>query len=187
LPASLVWEGLPGPAPVLLVLLALHVTIVVLSWKMLRRCGVPSSEVMAAVAPMLLFPPAAIHAWSHLSRDLYLDLEPLAVAAAILEGEALREVARRLVYRGELLRGLGDEAALAVEAERAAWRKTLKAAGTSFERVLEAPVSTDASAALCCPLCVAEYRAGFTTCSDCGIPLRRVARAAGSPPVLVEA
>jgi len=41
--------------------------------------------------------------------------------------------------------------------------------------VLEAPASPDPSAALYCPLCAGEYRAGFSTCSDCGVSLRALA------------
>lgn len=187
LPASVAFEGAPGPETVLLLLLALHVLIVALSWRMLRRCGVSSGDATSALAPMLLFPPAAIHAGTHLSRDLFLDLDPLAAAGAILDAEAFRPLARRLVHRLELLRGLGPDAAGAAETQLGSWRAVIAATGSSLEQVLEAPASADPSAALYCPLCAGEYRAGFTACSDCGIPLRSLAGPVGSRRVLLEA
>lgn len=184
LPLSVSLEGAPGPEAVLLLLLALHVLTVAIAWRMLRRCALPPGDVTSALAPMLLFPPAAIHAGAHLSRDLFLDLDPLGAAAAILDAEGFRALARRLVQRLELLRGLGPDAACAVEAQLGSWKRMIEAAGSSLERVREAPASTDPSAALYCPLCSSEFRAGFTACSDCGIPLRSLANPVGSKPVL---
>ena len=175
LPASVTVEWAPGPGVVLLLVLILHVAIVASSWRMLRGCGLRLGAVASALAPMLLFPPAAIHASCHLSRDLFLDLDPLAAAGAILDGEAFRALAGRFVHRLEVVRGLGDEAAAAAAAQLASWRDVLKAAGTSLEQVLAAPASLDPAAALYCPLCASEYRAGFSTCSDCGVALRGLA------------
>ncbi len=42
-----------------------------------------------------------------------------------------------------------------------------ESASDAFERLLP----DDASGNLYCPLCAAEYREGFTTCSDCRVPL----------------
>ena len=76
---------------------------------------------------------------------------------------------RRVVLRlGRPCRWLGI-------AQLGSWRGVLKAAGTSLEQVLEAPASLDPAAALYCPLCASEYRAGFSTCSDCGVALRGLA------------
>ncbi len=175
LPASVAVEWAPGPGAVLLLVLLLHVAILTLSWRMLGGCGLGSGAVASALAPMLLFPPAAIHASCHLSRDLFLDLDPLAAAGAILDGEAFRALAGRLIHRLEVVRGLGDEAAAAAEAALDSWRGVLKAAGTSLEQVLVAPASLDPAAVLYCPLCASEYRAGFSTCSDCGVALRGLA------------
>ena len=175
LPASVAVEWARGPGAVLVLVLALHVAILTLSWRMLRGCGLRSGAIASALAPMLLFPPAAIHASCHLSRDLFVDLDPLAAAGAILDGEGFRALAGRLVHRLEVVRGLGEAAAAAAEAQLASWRGVLKAAGTSLEQVLEAPASLDPAAALYCPLCASEYRAGFSTCSDCGVALRGLA------------
>ncbi len=175
LPASVAGEWAPGPGAVLLLVLVLHVAILALSWRMLRGCGLRAGAVASVLAPMLLFPPAAIHASCHLSRDLFLDLDPLAAAGAILDREAFRALASRLVHRLEVVRGLGDEAAAAADAQLCSWRGVLKAAGTSLEQVLEAPASLDPAAALYCPLCASEYRAGFSTCSDCRVALRGLA------------
>lgn len=174
LPASVAIEG-PGPGPVLLLVLALLLAIAGVSWTMLRRCGRSRAEAASAVAPMLLFPPSAIHASGHLARDLYLDLDPMAAAAAVLPGEAFLAVARRLVHHLDALRGAGEGAAAGAEAQLASWRDVLKAAGASLDDVVAAPASPDPSAALYCPLCGGEYRAGFSTCSDCGVPLRALA------------
>jgi hypothetical protein len=45
--------------------------------------------------------------------------------------------------------------------------------GRSAERARLActPVPQEAGAASYCPLCSAEYRAGFSTCADCGVPV----------------
>jgi len=175
LPASVAVEWAPGPEFVLPLVLVLHLGIVAAAWRMLRACGLRAGAIATALGPMLLFPPAAIHASGHLSRDLFLDRDPLAAAAAILDGEAFRALAGRLVHRLEVVRGLGDDAAAAADAQMSAWRAVLKAAGTSLEQVLAAPSSLDPAAALYCPLCASEYRAGFSTCSDCGVPLRGLA------------
>jgi hypothetical protein len=156
-----------------LALLALtHVALVVFAYRALKRFGSPAA--VSALQTMALFPPDAMHAPLTLSRDLYADALPLAAAAALLPPPAFEDLARRERHRREVAleaaRGTDREAFLAVELE--VLDDVAARAGADLARVKAAPALVDASAAAYCPLCFAEYRAGFASCSDCRAPLR---------------
>jgi hypothetical protein len=156
---------------------ALWAAILALGLRALRGCGVTGRAALSAASPMLLFPPAAIHACSFLFRDLFSGFDPLAVAAALLPSARFRGVARRA------LQGLAAARDGAADvSERRRWELELGAAetvvrgaGTSPAEVLAAPARRDPSAGGYCPRCEVEYRPGFTSCSDCRVELEAFA------------
>jgi len=172
LPVSWVaeWEWRPSPLVAGALVGALYLATVLLSMAMLRDCGLGRRAILSAVLPLLLFPPAVAHAPSIVARELYLGFEPLAVGTRLLTHVGFERLLR-------LGRGAPQEAA-----QDGAWdldRLVEKVVRASAGRVLARrprPVPSDASAGAFCPSCLAEYRAGFSRCSDCDAALEPFGR-----------
>jgi len=139
----------------------------------LRRCGRTAGAIAGTLAPLVLFPPAAIHALTLVGRDLYAPFHPLAVAAALLDRPAFAALARREYHRmaGARARATGTPLADWWTSEETIWRAVVAAVGLAPDDVLAPPPRADAAAATYCPACAAEYRDGFALCGDCGVPL----------------
>jgi hypothetical protein len=118
------------------------------------------------VLPLLLFPPAAAHAGAIVARELYVGFEPLALARLLLPPAELDRLVRRL----------GAEATGGGAGE--AWNVNALVRELLQENAPRPapPPRRDAAAAAFCPSCLAEYRAGFSRCSDCDVPLQPYAR-----------
>ena len=165
-PASLVpglaWR--PSPLAAIAVALALWASTLAASVVMLRDCGLSRGPILSAVLPLLLFPPAAAHAGSIVVRELYLGFEPLALGRLLLAPAELE------------LPALCPAAAAAGAAE--GWDAAAlvgELLGGGRPRATRSP-SPDVTAAAYCPSCLAEYRGGFSRCSDCDAPLQPYAR-----------
>lgn len=175
LPASLyfpehAWRGaIPWLIPAIVLL---HASIIVLSIRLLRRCGLAKRAILDALAPLLLFPPSSAHVLSLILREGYLAFTPVACAAAWLTPAELVPLARRELRR--LDRACAQAAdggqAASFRQQRDGWRQTLAAVGIDLDRSL-APLRHDSTAVAYCPLCEAEYRAEARECSDCREPL----------------
>ncbi len=165
-PASLVpglaWR--PSPLAAIAVALALWAATVAASVVMLRDCGLGRGPILSAVLPLLLFPPAAAHAGSIVARELYAGFEPLALARLLLAPAELDLQARRPAAPAGGAGEVWDAAALVGEL-----------LGDDRPRAARPP-SPDVTAAAYCPSCLAEYRAGFSRCSDCDALLQPYAR-----------
>jgi hypothetical protein len=183
LPASVYApERLPlAPVQILGAAALVYAAIVGVAWSSLRRAGLDRSAALAALSPILLFPPAAVHATGVVHRDLYTAFDPLAVAAALLPEAEFRERARRRLGAAALESEHEAEPPELRKAREQAWDALLAAAGTSARELLGPRASADASAAAYCPLCAAEYRTGFGQCADCRVPLRPLALASTAP------
>jgi hypothetical protein len=154
--------------------LATYVAIQIKGNAALRDAGVGSRDRWRALSPALLFPPAACHLLAVFERDLYAGVTATTVAAGFLEREGfLRYAARRLRRIEALARAAAGSAAEAVwRVQSACIEMELRGLGTSADTVLAAAEKrTDVTAASWCPVCMAEYRAGADTCSDCGLGL----------------
>jgi len=160
----------PDPAWVLLALVPVYLAILVLAWLTLGGCGLRPSARLATLATVFFFPPAAAHVTSLLARRLHSAFDPMSLAAALLPDPAFRDFARERFHRlrreGEEP-GLGEHAALA----ETAWRRAVAASGQPVEAVIAPPATTDPTSSTYCPLCSNEYRAGFSVCSECQVPL----------------
>jgi len=99
------------------------------------------------------------------ARELYVAFEPLALARLLLAPGDLD----RLVRRSAAVSPAAGEA----WDVRALVRDVLEKKGV---RPSPPPPRRDASAVAFCPSCLAEYRAGFSVCSDCETPLRPYGR-----------
>jgi hypothetical protein len=158
---ALPWTVYLGPrdgsraTAVVLVAAFLWAAIVAVAAHSLRTAGLRAGAILSAVSPALFFPPAAAHALAFIRRDAFRAYPPLAVAAALLPEADFRRLARR-----ELHSASGDRASLLA---------LMGAMGVSEHAT--ACVRHDAAAALFCPLCETEYRAGFSTCADCDVTL----------------
>jgi hypothetical protein len=165
-PASLVpglaWR--PSPLAAIAVALVLWAATLAVSVLMLRDCGLGRRPVLSAVLPLLLFPPAAAHAGAIVARELYLGFEPIALARLLLPPAEFDRLARRAGAVGAEAGDTWDAAVLV--------RELLQESGP---RPAPSP-SPDGTAVAYCPSCLAEYRAGFSRCSDCDAPLQPYAR-----------
>jgi hypothetical protein len=165
LPASLIGELRWRPSPLLALTLvaALYLATVVASFVALRRCGLGRRAALSAISPLLLFPPGVAHAPSLVARELLLPFEPHAVAARLLDRAGFARLTRVADGAEAAPDGCWDVAALV--------RKLVRLSAARDSRVSPRPVPSDASASAYCPSCLAEYRAGFSRCSDCDVAL----------------
>jgi hypothetical protein len=169
----------PDAVAVFLVALAAYLVVVALALRLLRYCGLGRGRALAALSPLLLFPPAAMHARSLVTRQLFARFHPLTVAATLLDAEGLRRLAARELALHDLLRArdAGGEREEYWRAREAALSRLLSGAGVAPGTAREPARLADPEAAAWCPACDASYRRGFERCSDCGVALRAVARA----------
>lgn len=136
-----------------------------LQWKgALRR--------LPSLSSVLFTPPAAPRAVAHLGRDLFHDFDATAVAAVLLSKADLLGWLRGELHASAWTAARGDAA------WQAAWgtrrdllRKALEKLGVTESEAFTPPARRDPEAAAWCPFCDTEYRAGFSTCRDCSLPL----------------
>ena len=148
---------------------ALVASVAGLTFAMLVACGEGAARSAAAALHLLLYPIAALRPLVHAPRSLYRRFDALAVAAALLPPEGFGALAGRELRRARLsqaatapeLAGFWEERVRGV-------RRLLEAAGIAAGAAL-APPPRAAGAAAWCPLCGAQYRAGFGRCGDCGV------------------
>jgi|GEM_PF-2312624 len=149
-----------------------HLGAVIFAGWALVRSGTSAGDVTSMLGVLLLVPPYAARAGVHVLRDALADFEPLGVAAVLLPRAAFLRFARWELVRtdesGNVTRQLGLTGFW--DARRRGLERLLEAAGTSVREVLAPPASPPDGAAWC-PLCLSEYRPGFTRCADCGIEL----------------
>ena len=152
----------------------LWAVILAVAARALRDTGASPRAVAAALAPAFFFPPAAAHVRSFLWRDSFRGWPALAVASVLLAPAEFRRLARQELCRlDEAEReGPGTPTDSDVRAAREAILGVLSAAGIDPVALAAGEPPQDALAAVFCPLCEAEYRAGFVKCTDCGVGLR---------------
>ena len=169
------WERGPGLATVLLLGAALHAGILVSSWVALRRLGYEPGRTATVLLPLVFFPPSAAHASFVVFRELYARFDPLAVAGLLLRPADFQERARLEVHRLRREAERGGEVAEWAGLREKAWSRVFVELGTSLPEVLRPPARRGDDAASYCPLCGAEYRAGFAVCAECRVPLQAMA------------
>ena len=125
------------------------------------------------VLTIILSPVAAMHVVSYLTRHLFASFDPLALGSVLLPPNAFRSWMREeLVLIGKACEqddGFGWAEFWQLKKE--ALHQLIIWTGNNWRDFLAPPVKQDLSAASYCPLCQAEYRTGFSECSDCGIEL----------------
>jgi hypothetical protein len=124
---------------------------------------------------LLLFPPAALHASSTLTKDLLASFDHLAIAGSLFPRERFARLVRAELYGIEHALSSSDDAEWkdAWERRRGTLRGLLEQVGLSEAEVMKAVPRRDHLAASRCPFCEDEYLAGVETCVDCGMPLVR--------------
>jgi hypothetical protein len=169
------WERGPSLATVLVVLLAVHVSILAVSFVALKRLGYSRAAAVNVLLPLVFFPPSAAHASFAIFRDLYARFDALAVAGAFLSAEDFRALARLEVHRMRRETDRDGEVAEWAALREKAWARVFEELKTSVREVLRPPAKRDGDAASYCPLCGGEYRAGFAVCTECRVPLEALA------------
>jgi hypothetical protein len=166
------------PAGALLgAVVALVVLVAATAAAMQLACGAGVARSLSAGAA-LLAPWAAAHPLLHASRGLYARFDALTVAAALLPPERFRALAARELARARFSRArTPPELAPAWDARTGALEGLLAATGSSAAEALAPPRRLPDTAGFC-PLCRAQYRAGFERCGDCGVPVEGFGSAA---------
>ena len=140
----------------LLVQLVLTVVIVrlcVRAARLLPRLAVEAR--FEALVPLALYPPATARFLESTFARAFHDVDPLAVAAVLVDRDELARMARaRLVEEGLDVHSRREIEAL------------LEREGVSLTAVL-APPSRQSDSGCFCPRCRTQYRAGVERCADC--------------------
>ena len=142
----------------------------------------------SAFMTILLSPVAAVRAQDGLTRELFAEFHPLAVARVLCAAEEYRRVAARTLreFTWPIPGSVGeqkDERAAQCEAwyrERlgAAMQRALEDAGAEPEELLAPPEPSGPQSAAYCPRCCQQYAVASGACADCGgIPLEPLERA----------
>ncbi len=165
-------ERFPLPAGALLAALGtLALAAAGTTWAMLAACGEDRRIAAAAALHVAAYPIAALRPLLHASRSLYRRFDALAIAAALLPREELRVLAGRELWRARLSRAATPAALAPFWDERARdVRSVLGQAGLTEAEAL-APQPPAGAVVSWCPLCGAQYRAGFERCKDCCVAL----------------
>jgi len=121
---------------------------------------------------LILLPVSAMHPVSKLSREILSRFHPLSAAAVLAPGvlpSLMREELLRITFSrtGREPKDYSMYWNLREEAVRDLCMK----AGLNPIDLLEDQGAVDGQDGSLCPMCGTEYRAGFDTCSDCGIAL----------------
>lgn len=161
-----------------LVMLLLMWTIATLFFRAHRRLHPEAAgERLQAVFVFTFLPTAAIRAVDYLSRSTMAGLHPLAVAHALLDADAFKVFARKVLLdaRTPLRPECRSEDIRAREAEawfrdrlKAALERFVRAQGLDPDALCAAPSPKDASSKSYCPRCDAQYTLKEGTCSTCG-------------------
>lgn len=176
LPLALFARPFRGSSPVpLLLAMALAYILAIAAAVAARRAIDPDDASGRArlVFLLVLLPPGAAHVLASLTRDLFARFDHLAVAAALLDGDDFRRLARKELARLAFVETGPDGGALgeAVRTRERAVRCLVAQAGLDAERLLAAPGKRSAESGRYCPACEAEYLEGAERCADCDIPL----------------
>lgn len=134
---------------------------------------------------ILLFAPvSAGHIINHLTRDYLVHYDYIGIAAILLPKNDFIAMLRRERHQTNSLQ---SEACPADVQTYWQTRQSLLSTIMQEKEIDEANLETspdavaDKSAAAFCPLCQSTYRKGYTTCSDCNVPLKALhASGAGS-------
>jgi hypothetical protein len=133
------------------------------------------SERFETLLAAALFPPHLLRLPQRLFLASVGAPRPVVAAAALLMGDARLAFLRRAVADCELAAQRADAndvlARALCELDCTTLREIASQAGVEEADLRRPPVRGDRHSAAYCPVCRAEYRAGFDTCADCGIAL----------------
>ena len=150
--------------------LLMHVVLTVLVVRACRRAarelpGMAAEAGVDKLLPMVLYPPGAARFLEWSVAKAFRELDPLAVAAVLVDRDVFVRMARARLVVSELDPGIRVEIEGLLERE-----------GVGLDDVLAAP-ARQADSDLFCPRCQAQYRSGIERCGDCrdetgsGLPL----------------
>lgn len=186
-PVVVMLQGIVFTWPILaLIMLLLMWTIAGLFFRAhVKLHPAASGERLQAVFLFTFLPTAAIRAVDYLSRATMAGLHPLAVAHALLDADAFKAHARKVLLDARTPlkpeNRAEDPRALAAEAWyrgrlKTALERFVRQQGMDPETLCAAPAPRDASSKSYCPRCDAQYTLAEGTCSTCGaIELRPLA------------
>jgi hypothetical protein len=132
-----------------------------------RVSGETLGASLVSALHLVAWPIGGLRPLAHASRALLRGFDAATVAAAVLAPADFGRFAAREIRRARLSRDVTDpELAPAWDARVARLSALLASAGVA-EADVSAPPQRSVGAGAWCPICEAQYRPGYATCSDC--------------------
>jgi hypothetical protein len=158
----------------LILLVSADLAVAVTGYRLIRKMRDPGLHTgYGQLLWYLSYPPAAIHAASKITREMYRSYDHLTVAASTLSRERFVSIARAELYGIALAMKSCDG-----ESWQEFWgrRKTailalLQQVELSESEALRSPARKDPVAARFCPVCEMEYIERARTCTECQFDL----------------
>jgi hypothetical protein len=158
----------------ILIITLIYVLILGLSYALLGRAyRNDAGMIFQELLSIALLPVSAIQALSHLTKNIYAEFDYLATAGALLPPDRFRGLIRKELYRVKHAKGQNSDPDWAEfwGFRENALHRLIAQSDLTLSEVLAPPEKQDATAASYCPMCWAEYLAGFERCSECDVLL----------------
>jgi hypothetical protein len=152
---------------------SIYLAILIVVYLLVRKLDAPKKQKLYTIISILLSPITAVHVLSNLTKESYLTYDYLAVAAELLPRSEFKYLICSEFEHISILKysSRGDLREYFLLREKCL-RDLLARLGITMEQLPSSPEKRDWSAESYCPVCRAEYRAGFTECGDCGAALK---------------
>lgn len=126
------------------------------------------------MATLLFSPVSVMHISVHLTRNLLTTFDFMAVSALLLRRELFINMMHREIHLIETTRKYSDKFGWEDywRMRSTAMHALIKEAALTIEDVFAQPQKNEPAAVAYCPVCLTEYRDGYTLCSDCALPLK---------------
>ena len=162
---------------------SIYLAILTVVCLLIRNLNTPKRQKLYTIISIILSPITAVHVLSNLTRESYLTYDYLAVAAELLPRSKFKYLFSCEFEHISILKySSRDDLREYFLVKEKCLRDLLARLGITMEQLPSSPEKRDWSADSYCPVCRAEYRAGFTECSDCGTGLKRYRSEKTVPP-----
>ncbi len=152
---------------------SIYLAILTVVYFLLRNLHTLKKQKLYTIISIILSPITAVHVLSDITKESYLTYDYLAVASELLPESEFKYLISCEFEHISILKysSRGDLREYLLLKEKCL-RDLLARLGITMEQLPSSPEKRDWSAESYCPVCRAEYRAGFTECSDCGTGLK---------------
>jgi len=158
-----------------LMILLIYLTTIIMSYTLLGKIYPEEfDQRLNTMLSVILMPVAAIHVLSYLTRDIYVNFDPLAIGRVLLPRDDFQGLLRKELFYIDQAKTQHDPCGWSEfwELRQKSIMGLIAKTQVDLSELRLAPDKKDRSAGAYCPLCYSEYRLGFNRCSDCNIELK---------------